>query len=464
MSSSVAGSESADRRVPPLDGAGWRCVDELYLLPEGDGYILYAPLVRALLLVNEGAVWALQDLRRGKPLASGAAEAFLRQLAEEGVVREAGAPGPPRPPPSPPAGELDPDGVTLLLTTACTLRCVYCYSSGGERPRTMEWEVARAAIDWIADHAAARGRRRFFVHFHGGGEVTTAADLLARCVDYARARARAQGAAVSFQSGLNGVARPEVIDWVIENLGGATVSLDGLPEIHDRQRPLPGGGGSFAQVAATLHRMDARGFPYAIRATVTADGLSSLADSVEWMASRFGAASIQAEPVFPAGRARTSGLSPVDPQAFVREFRRARRRARAHGKELRYSGARFQTLSDTFCRASSGAFAVTPEGFATSCYEVTEPADPRSALFFFGRLERPAMRFTFDRERLLALGRLRCENSPFCARCFCRWHCAGDCPAKLAAAGDPLDPSSSPRCQVNRELTRDQLREHLDLA
>jgi uncharacterized protein len=432
---------------------------ELFVIPHGGDYILYAPFEEALFLVNEAAVSALRDVKHGVRRLADRSPAFFQHLLDSGVVHEGARHPAPRA--RPPRREVfDPDGVTLLLTTGCTMRCLYCYSSGGDAPRTMPWDTARRAIDWIVDHVSARGRTRFFLNFHGGGEVTTAGELLRRCVEYGRERARVRGLEIRVESGLNGVMSGAMLDWVIRNLDGATVSLDGLPDVHDLQRPLAAGGGSFERVSAALKEMDARGFRYAIRTTVTRLGLDRLADSVELMSGTFGARTIQVEPFFPVGRALEEGLQPVDPDAFVREYREARRRARAHGKELKYSGARLDTLSNVFCKASGQSFAVTPDGFATSCYEVADPGDPRSELFFFGRLDAQS-RFAFDAGRLSALRALVVENKPFCKNCFCKWHCAGDCPAKLALSGDPLDPSRSPRCHVNRELTRDQLEDRL---
>ena len=60
----------------------------------------------------------------------------------------------------PPAAALRPTAVTLFLTSACNLRCVYCYASGGEQPRYLDEQVALDAIDFVVDNAVADGRPR----------------------------------------------------------------------------------------------------------------------------------------------------------------------------------------------------------------------------------------------------------------------------------------------------------------
>ena len=297
--------------------------------------------------------------------------------------------------------------------------------------------------------------------FHGGGEVTNATALMKKCVSYIRKQARSYGITARIDAGLNGVMDEPMVDWVARNLDGATLSLDGLPEVQNFQRPLSNGRGSYDVVSAALRRMDTRNFKYGIRVTVTHESLEKLVESVEFISTNFGAKSIQIEPVFMAGRALSNELAPVDPQKFVQKYKEALPLARTYGKELKYSGARFYTITNTFCKAAGNSFAVTPDGMLTSCYEVANVDDPRGSLFFFGRLDQESGQFVFDKEKIQRLRSLTVENKPYCKSCFCKWHCAGDCPAKQALLGDAWDPSTSPRCHINRELTKEQIKECL---
>jgi len=287
--------------------------------------------------------------------------------------------------------------------------------------------------------------------------------LMKRAAEHVRNSAGERGLLAHLDAGLNGVMSREASDWVLRHLDGATVSLDGLPEIHDAQRPLVNGKASFDKVRATLQRLDDAGFNYGIRLTVTDESVHRLAESVAFIATHFAApAGIQAEPLFAVGRAHDAGMPAVDPRLFVAQFRQAAQAARRHGVQLKYSGARFGTTTNAFCKAAGDSFAVTPDGHVTSCYEVADAADPRSALFFFGRLDQERGEFEFDPARLDTLRRLTVEHKPHCHDCFCKWHCAGDCPAKLATLGDAWDPSTSLRCHINRELTKDQMLECLE--
>jgi uncharacterized protein len=196
---------------------------------------------------------------------------------------------------------------------------------------------------------------------------------------------------------------------------------------------------------------------------VTDESLERLPESIEAMAKSFAGATIQVEPVFLAGRALENRLEPVDPRRFVDRFRQAAQAAAWHGKRLTYSGARFPHRTPAFCKAVSGhSFAVTSDGLVTACYEVTSADDHRAGQFVFGRFDEKKERFTLDKEKIRILQSMTVENKPFCRKCFCRFYCAGDCPAKLASLGDAWDPSNSPRCTINQELTKDQIRAWLE--
>jgi uncharacterized protein len=452
-----------------VEGNGWlrrmqndlHISKNLFVIPDNGRFILYEPRKPSVVAVNRATVQLLEAIKNENPAGIEAPSDTIRALISQGILLprdEAHAIAFPEG-----GSDFNPQGVSLFLTAACSMRCIYCYSNGGDRPKQMPWPIAKAAIDWIARHVKAKAKERLHISLHGGGEVTMANDLMKRCVTYARRQVQSLGLTARIEAGLNGVMNRTTTDWVIDHINGATISLDGPPEVQNVQRPLAGGGQSFPVVAAALKRMDERGFSYGIRMTVTQEHLETLADSVAFMAANFKAQTIQVEPVFLVGRALQTGLAPVDTAMFIDRFREAKAIAGAHGIELKYSGQRFDTCTNVFCKAASGeAFGVTPEGHVTSCYEVVDADDPRADLFFFGRYHPQRAQFSFDANKIANLRRLSVEHKHYCRNCFCKWHCAGDCPAKLAVLGDAWDPGQNPRCVINRELTKDRIKELID--
>ena len=102
---------------------------ETFIIPVSDNrFIVYAPLRRAAFVANARTVNFIADLQRGvyDPSADpdGALAGFLRRLE----IVDA---GPEEKPITTFAGTPKPTAVTLFLTTACNLRCSYCYASAG---------------------------------------------------------------------------------------------------------------------------------------------------------------------------------------------------------------------------------------------------------------------------------------------------------------------------------------------
>ena len=435
---------------------------DVFCIPHEDQYIIYLPLRGIIMQGNAQLVNRLYKARLGDADALaelGTTEAFMDELFESKKALERLT----RPKELPPFA---PTSVTLFLTNECTLRCKYCYANGGETTSgktalQMPWDMVTGVLGEVLDNVRAAGLSHMTVIFHGGGDVASAWPLLKRTVGYLREITAPYGITVGTSMGLAGVLNRKQRAWIIEHIDAATVSIDGPPDIHDFQRPLPNGGPSFALVRETLKTFDAAGFPYGIRCTLTEQSVHRLEEIVTCFCQEFGARHIQVEPMFPHGRALNADLTSPDALAFIEYFRKARRVARDLGRDLSYSGARLGVVTNVFCQAAGESCAVTPNGIITSCYETLDANDPLASLFMYGYYDAKVRRMVVDDERRKRLYGLTVQNKPYCSKCFCKWHCAGDCAAKASREGGMLHPQAPDRCHINRELTKDQLLEAL---
>jgi uncharacterized protein len=173
----------------------------------------------------------------------------------------------------------------------------------------------------------------------------------------------------------------------------------------------------------------------------------------------FKLAYLHMEPVWQCGRCMTSGEKPPDDDTFIANFCKAAAKGKELGVDIHYSGARPDVLTSKFCAAPGDGFNVLPEGGLTSCYEVLTSAHPLAPIFHYGSYDPGAGTFVFDEQRLAALQKLSVEHLSFCRDCFCKWHCAGDCLAKVFAASGSATHNGSFRCQLNRKLTLAKLDE-----
>ena len=442
---------------------------ELFVLKDERGPILYAPLGGLMARANESAVqaaFAYADDPAVLETMSAEEKAVVHALDERGFFAC-------RPLPHH-ESVFRPAQVTLFPTNNCNLRCTYCYAFGGEgggsrEPiTTMKLEVAQRAVDLVARNAkerAAEGEavRNFLVSIHGNGEPFCAFDLIRQIVWYAQDVAERLDVPAVFNAATNGVLNDEQLDFLVANFNSVNISFDGLPAYQDANRPTAAGKGSFAQVDRTMRRLVEAGVDFGIRTTVTADMVESMPEIVDFVAERYpGIEQLHFEPVWECGRCVTSADTMPDSEVFTRSYLAALKRAEAGGVRLVFSGARQDMLVDTFCKVSSGSFTVTPTGDVTACYEVSYASDPRSERFFFGRFDDERGDFVFDDEKLAELSELTVHNIPYCADCFCRWHCAGDCAAKVLDGIELEEHRGSVRCHISRALTLNQIQRKLD--
>jgi len=460
---------------------------EVFILEDEQGKIIYAPLSCSVARVNDVTAELVYRFVYGDRSASGLGggagksdgpvggfdadpgftadeQAALNALREHKFFDE-------RPFPVQ-QGPFKPIQVTLFPTNRCNLRCLYCYAEAGEAGEplvTLPLEAGKAAIDLVARNAVATRAenedacKNFLVSLHGNGEPFMAFDIVRQLCFYAHERAESLGIPVVLNTATNGVLNEEQLDFLVAYFDNVNISFDGLPDVQDAQRPLVGGRPSFSAVDRTLRRLDEAGKGYGIRATLTAKNVGRIREMAAFVAENYPSVSqLHLEPVWECGRCVTSREEAPAVDVFIAEYLAALAEQGDEGLHLVYSGARQDIIGDSFCSVSSGSFTVVPTGDVTSCFEVSYASDPRSGRYFFGRWDPSCGEFVFDQGKLDALARLTVGNMAFCDDCFCRWHCAGDCAAKVLGLKDPAEHQGSDRCAINRTLTLNQLQRRLD--
>jgi uncharacterized protein len=437
---------------------------EVFSLPSGENHLVYAPLRQTTVLLNGAALNVLVDVAGGRAVAtSGGEHEVLALLIDLGLIQERAGPGTATAHEcgcgahgcAPKGDALRPTNCTLFLTTACNLRCLYCYASGGERPRSLSSEIALRAIDAVVANAMGTEAATVGVTFHGGGEPTRASATLKRCVAHARRRARDEELKLTLGVATNGVMSDAMRAYLADNMDSVTISVDGPPAVQDRLRPTADGGPSSPAVERTLRRLAGADCSVGARLTCTDESIDSAFETVRYLVDEHRLSHVHLEPLFVCGRSTTHGLRPPDPQSFIEAFRRCRDYAWGRGVKVAYSGARQSSLTRSFCQVSSPSFNVTSDGDVTACYEVVDRADPRAETFIYGSYDRGSGSFVFDQSRIERLRRLTVADAPRCARCFAKYHCAGGCPAKRLYPG--AEDAVVARCEINRRLTLDQL-------
>ena len=440
-------ADCAERDIPAVSA-------EIFTIPLDHGrYLVYAPLRRAAFVGNARVVNTLADIAEGRfdPASEpdAALLAFLRCLE----IVDAGAETAPI---TVFEGTPEPTHVSLLLTTACNLRCTYCYASAGDtKLEVMPLEVATRGIDYVAANARKQNLSQFQITYHGGGEPTLNWRVITQSYDYAQQRAEELGLTVNASCATNGVIPDSKIDWILANLSGVCVSFDGLPSVQDKHRPKANGTGSSERVMHTIRRFDAAQYPYALRMTVTHDQIAMLPDLVEFICANFHPRRIQVEPAYQMGRWQSAPSA--ETAEFIAAYREAQARAMSYGQEIIYSAARTEVLTNHFCGITQDSFCLTPSGNVTACYETFSEQTEWSSSFFYGRPEKEGKGYLYNLPVLNNLRSQAVQHRRHCDGCFARWHCAGDCYHKSLHVNGEGEFAGTDRCHITRELTKDQI-------
>lgn len=140
--------------------------------------------------------------------------------------------------------------VSLILTHRCNLACGYCYA--GEHHKTdIDEDVLRRGVELLFSDGAPHAQLSFF-----GGEPFLAFETMQRATLLAEAKAQALGRDLTLQCTTNGtLLKAEHVEFIRTHGVRVTVSIDGIREAHDQNRPCAGGKPSFDQVRAGMRRL-----------------------------------------------------------------------------------------------------------------------------------------------------------------------------------------------------------------
>ena len=317
--------------------------------------------------------------------------------------------------------------LVLHVTDACNLNCCYCYYHGGLDPaktKVMKPAVARRAIDFLMEASGFLGKVEL-VFF--GGEPLLNRKLIAEAVSYANASANANGKSVDFALTTNATLLSEpATSFLIENGIGVTVSIDGLPEVHDRYRRFPDGSPSFSIIKPGLRRLlDAKHCkPVVARVTVAGDP-GDVPASLDYLLD-LGFAEAGFAPV--TTQDPRYRLGPEAMEQLLRQFEGLSRRFLNRAQENRFLG--FTNLIDLLvtlhegevkaypCGAGLGLFSVSTEGDLYLCQRLTGEGDAAMGNIYSGVDEADIKTFRQS---------VHVASKPACSECWARAICAGGC-------------------------------------
>ena len=166
------------------------------------------------------------------------------------------------------------DEIQIFFVTnySCNFNCSYCYQAGyEEHPQRLSKDV----IDAFFKHVNTRfaGRRKYITLF--GGEPFLNAPLHKELIKYATQQARAFNLEVAAVT--NAYHLVDYIDILKEGkIREIQVTLDGIGEVHDKRRPLKGGGATFNRIVEGVDRLLENNIAVNLRMVVDKENIDNL--------------------------------------------------------------------------------------------------------------------------------------------------------------------------------------------
>ena len=172
----------------------------------------------------------------------------------------------------------------MHVTNACNLRCPYCYVS--KSAEKMDEPVGQAAVDAVVRSAVAHGFAAVKLKYAGGEASLSQLQMLRL---HARARELTAASGLRLQATLlsNGVRLPRtLVETLRDEDIKVMISLDGIGDQHDLQRPFASGKPTFHLVERTIAQLIEQNHAPHLSITITNRNAGGIADVVRFALER----------------------------------------------------------------------------------------------------------------------------------------------------------------------------------
>ncbi len=350
----------------------------------------------------------------------------------------------------PPASHRSLRAICLNVTSGCNLKCLYCFARADEGSTGsfhMKSDTALKALHHLFSHSSPEAVLQ--VDFFGG-EPLLNFDVIKYTVGRAREMAAERRQAIKFTATTNGTLfTDEITEFLNREDFSVIISLDGPPEIHNRQRPFHDGSPSLEKaLSGTREFLESRGYNnYYIRGTFTPENLS-LTEIARYFISQ-GFHNFSLEPA----RGKKGAPWAVNEEhlsELEREYEELARCVLSFWKKgLSCNFFHFNIFSDSplcvtrrlnGCGAGVEYLSVTPEGDIFPCHQLHSSGE-----FRLGSVddEALAVRDTFLNTHIY--------RKKGCSLCWARYYCSGGCHAHaLRDSGEILVPDPI-GCQLQKK-------------
>lgn len=334
----------------------------------------------------------------------------------------------------------DVKALCLHVAHTCNLTCEYCFASQGKYHgdrALMSFEVGKRALDFLIENSGSR--RNLEVDFFGG-EPLMNWEVVNDLVAYARSVEKEAGKNFRFTLTTNGLLlNEEVMDFANREMHNVVLSLDGLPETHNRLRKTISGQGSYEIIVPKFQEFVKRrgNRNYYVRGTFTHNNVEFTKDLFHM--ADLGFTELSMEPVVCAP-GEPYALTEEDLPVLFRQYEILAEEMLKREKEgrpftfyhymidLEHGPCIYKRISG--CGSGTEYLAVTPWGELYPCHQFV--GDSKYSLG-------DVWKGIENRERQEEFKLCNAYARPDCRDCWARLYCSGGCAANAYhAAGSVL--------------------------
>lgn len=324
----------------------------------------------------------------------------------------------------------------FILSNKCNMGCIYCYSSVNRNTNTISLKQASAVIDRLIANSNIKnlklGRtRKIYLSFHGGGEPSCEFSLLKNIVEYAKDATSKNQTKLYLEITTNlSQDNNHILDFYLNNKFFIHISMDGIEDVQNHQRPYADGSNSFSTVERNISYLSKRNALFSIRLTMTDYSVAFAVESVKYLREMFpNICFIKLAPLETSEESQQNAIKPPQLVDYIKIMEEID--SLSWNKDSQY----LSVFGEADTIVNSGMCAsvrfeqiiISPEGIITTCHE-----DPLSEYFSFGKISKDGI-IEIDAEKVHALKKERCENIIIgqCSKCAFRLLCMGGCKHRM---------------------------------
>lgn len=342
--------------------------------------------------------------------------------------------------------------ITFLMSDACNMKCIYCtlHSAKLNESLAIDLKFARCGIDDYFHNGFFAPEQKKGIRFFASGEPTLEFGRMKAIHDYALEVSKGQ---LFVEMQTNGYFEDDVAQWIAEYVDVCWISLDGLEDIQNKQRPTLNNQQSFGVVDRNVKIIgQSSKTKLGLRPTTTAYNVDRQKELIDYGKTN----NIVAIYTDPWGYFFGKLDGQPDLMNFANKFIEAWEYAKSvgmpYGSEFT---ANFDEATTVYCRAMLAAPTFSTDGCVTTCDMVNTEKGLLARLFpylIIGKYDASSERIDYFPDHIEKVKTRNIENLEDCQKCPALEFCAGGCLGPALAYSRDFYGVNKQYCAVTKYL------------